>query len=110
MATPTYLGSGQPLASNGNGFLGRLGSLFGGGATPQYSGEGQPTSSNGGFFGSATPAYLPAPEVEPTQSEEPSTTCASCPIDPAAIAAGNIAIVIPRERLGPCHDEVAATD
>ena len=109
MATPTYQGPGQPLASNGNGFLGRLGSLFGGGSTPQYIGEGQPTSS-GGFFGSATPAYLPAPDVEATQSEEPSTACTSCPIDPAAIAAGNIAIVIPRDRAGACREEVAATD
>ena len=109
MATPTYLGPGQPLASNGNGFLGRLGSLFGGGATPQYIGEGQPTSG-GGFLGGATPAYLPAPADEPTQSEAPSATCASCPIDPAAIAAGYSAVVIPRDRAGSCREEVTATE
>ena len=109
MATPTYLGPGQPLASNGNGFLGRLGSLFGGGATPQYIGEGQPTSS-GGFLGGATQAYLPAPADEPTQSEEPSAACASCPIDPEALASGRIAILIPRQ-WDPCRDEeTAATD
>ena len=109
MATPTYQGPGQPLATNGSGLLGRLGSLFGGGATPRYLGDGQPSSS-GGFFDGSTPAYLPAPDLEPTPSQDPSTTCASCPIDPAAIAAGNIAIVIPRDRGGTGRDEVTASD
>ena len=109
MATPSYLGPGQPLASNGSGFLGRLGSVLGGGATPRYLGEGQPSSS-GGFFDSATPAYVPAPDVDSAPNQEPTTTCASCPIDPAAIAAGNIAIVIPHNRADVCRDEVAPTD
>ena len=107
MATPAYLGEGQPSLDNGGGLMGRIGSLFGG-ATPRYLGEGQPTSSRG-ILGSATPAYLPAPEAKPMQSNEPRTPCATCPVDPAALAAGCIAIVIPQD--AACdREEVAATD
>ena len=110
MATPRYLGSGQPLADNGGGLLGRLGSLLGG-VTPQYLGEGQPTSSRG-ILGTGTPAYMPAPaaEAKPEQSDESRIACASCPIDPAALAAGCIAIVIPREDAACGREDVAATD
>lgn len=114
MATPVYQGLGQPQASTASGFLGRLGSFFGGAGTPQYLGSGQPSLGNGSLLGSVTTAYKPAPVVEPqlndANNEAPADACASCPIDPAAIAAGSIAIVIPRERLGPWCDEVAATD
>jgi|SRR5687768_18217838 len=107
MATPAYLGSGQPPLDNGGGLLGRLGSLFGG-VTPRYVGEGQPTST-GGILGSVTPAYMPAPEAEAKPQSDDSRTCARCPVDPAALAAGCIAIVIPQD--AACdRDEVAATD
>ena len=93
MATPTYFGTGQPTADSGSSWLGRLGSFFGTGGMPQYLGNGQP-SSGGGSLGN-TPAYLPAPEPAPVTSTA-TDACESCPIDPGAIAAGQIAIVIPR--------------
>ena len=114
MATPTYQGAGQPIAGNGGGLLGRLGSLFGG-ETPAYSGDGQPSSSVG-VLGRVTPAYMPAATQQPQQTQEnvPSDNASapaqmSCPIDPAALASGHIAIVIPRQ-WDPCRDETAATD
>ena len=110
MATPTYQGAGQPVAGNGNGLLGRFGSLFGG-ETPAYSGDGQPSSSVG-ILGRATPAYVTTP-AEQTQQETPSDDSAqaqmSCPIDPEALASGRIAIVIPRQWDPGCDGE-AATD
>jgi len=94
MTTPAYQGTNQPLADVGGSWFGRLGSFFGGGGTP---------------------AYVPAPIVTPPKDSTKDTTgsiavqmpmCCPidptmCPIDPAALAAGQIAIVIPRERLGP---------
>src|SRR5690349_575394 len=110
MATPAYQGAGQPAANNGNGWLGRLASFFGG-AAPTYSGDGQPSTSVG-VLGGVTPAYMPAPTQE-NETESTDSTSAeaqtSCPIDPEAIASGHIAIVIPRQ-WDPCRDEQAATD
>src|SRR5262245_47426034 len=109
MATPAYFGPGQPLLQNSGGFLGRLGSIFGG-ETPAYSGDGQP-SSGAGVFGRVTPAYLPA--LTPSETNQDDLACAiaqsSCPIDPAALASGRIAIVIPRNS-GTDSDEPVATD
>jgi hypothetical protein len=94
MATPTYQGLGQPVADNG-GWRSRLGSVFGGGATPVYAGVGQPMSSSGGYLGGGTPGYASAPAASPTVPDDPCVT--TCPIDPAELAAGKIAIVIPRQ-------------
>ena len=109
MATPAYQGAGQPPLDNGGGFLSRLGSIFGE-ATPAYAGDGQP-SSNGGILSRVTPAYMPAPDASEngygqTESVE---ALSSCPIDPAALASGHIAIVIPRNVVAD-RDEPAATD
>ena len=107
MATPTYYGPGQPLGYGGNGWLGRFGGFFGGG-TPAYLGDGQPSQSPG-FLGGSTPAYWPAPAVQPAENEQPAEAVPNiavgepypdvmtCPIDPAAVAAGKIVIVIPRQ-------------
>jgi hypothetical protein len=119
MATPPYQGQGQQPADNG-GLFGRFGSFFGG-STPNYAGVGQPTSPSGAVGGSAV-AYAPAPiaPVAP-KPENPSPSCSqsnadagflddadevlTCAIDPEALASGHIAIVIPRERLGPCTEK-----
>lgn len=109
MATPAYQGSSQPPLVNGVGFLGRLGSIFGG-ETPTYSGDGQPSSSVG-VLGRVTPAYAPAPTPSESIEEQlASEVLASCPIDPAALATGHIAIVIPRTACVPDREDVAATD
>ena len=111
MATPAYQGPGQPSADNGGGGLfGRFGSFFGG-STPSYAGVGQPTPATGALGGAAV-AYAPAPKPEtstPTGASQAENTEATaqvmtCPIDPEALASGHIAIVIPRERLGPCTE------
>ncbi len=124
MTTPAYQGAGQPIADNGGSWFGRLGSFFGGGATPTYAGVGQPTGIVGALGGGA-PAYAPAPPVTPPKDSTKDTmgsiaaqapVCCpidpmGCPIDPAALAAGQIAIVIPRERLGPSMEFfIADTD
>ena|SRR5436190_17284595 len=105
MATPTYFGAGPASAGNGGGWLARLGSYFGDGGTPSYAGDGQPSNAGGGFLRGSTPAYAPAPVNEPVDaSASPDSDCADeepaepvmCPIDPEALAAGQIAIVIPR--------------
>jgi hypothetical protein len=110
MATPTYRGTGQPLLDQSSGFLGRLGALFGG-QTPMYLGDGQP-SSIVGVLGRVTPAYLPAPTPQENVPEDLANgeMQSSCPIDPAALASGHIAIVIPRPCGLPERDEPAATD
>jgi hypothetical protein len=111
MATPLYLGAGQQL-TNGGGWLARLGSYFGSG-TPPYAGDGQPSpAASGGLLGrGASPAYAAAPVVKAPEAVQQAETSAEvddaaaesgCPIDPEALASGHIAIVIPRERLGPC--------
>jgi hypothetical protein len=93
VATPVYEGQGQPAANNGGSWFGRLGSFFAG-STPSYAGTGQPGWGNGG---SSTVAYATAPTAPPMENA-PYDAEATCPIDPAALAAGHIAIVVPRER------------
>ena len=126
MSTPLYNGIGQP-ADFGAGLLGRLGSFFGA-STPTYAGTGQPVIASGGLLGSTTPIYAMGPPVAATAAAQAVTsqqasvptprgcTCGAaeneakeqalmtCPIDPEALASGHIAIVIPRERLGPCGE------
>lgn len=104
MATPSYLGAGQQLSAINQGWLVRLGSFLGGSGTPLYVGAGQPAPSLGGFMRGPTPVYAAAP-VKEQIAEVASTGCSAevaeasaCPIDPAALAAGQIAIVIPRDR------------
>jgi hypothetical protein len=104
MATPNYLGAAQPGARSGSGLLARIGSYFGGGGTPAYIGKGQPVPTAGGLLKPATPAYAAAPVkeqiaegAEVAQAAE-APDASACPIDPEALAAGHIAIVIPRER------------
>ena len=85
--TPAYQGTNQPPADNGGGWLGRVGSFFGA-STPMYASAPAlkapdlVTSTSANAVATATPC---------TYAFDP-----SCPIDPAAIAAGQIAIVIPR--------------
>ena len=109
MTTPAYQGAGQPPADAGGGLFGRFGSFFGG-STPNYAGVGQPTTATGALGGSGV-AYAPAPTAKPENSsptgssqptsDEMDAEIMTCPIDPEALASGHIAIVIPRERLGP---------
>jgi len=58
MATPIYAGSAHAPATSG--WLGGLGSWFGI-ATPAYVGAGQPASNKSGYFSGTTPAYKVAP-------------------------------------------------
>jgi hypothetical protein len=117
MTTPSYNGTGQPIADNGGSWLGRLGSVFGA-STPTYAGAGQPAIASRGVFGSTTPIYAVAPAAasSATQSVSQQTPVTAsrndcgcependeseqalmvCPIDPEALASGHIAIVIPR--------------
>jgi hypothetical protein len=103
MATPNYRGAVQSLPSNGNGLLGRIGSYFGSGGTPMYRGAGQPAPAfAGGLLRPAAPAYVAAPVTELVVEDDAEAQAAAaceasaCPIDPEALAAGHIAIVIPR--------------
>ncbi len=102
MTTPPYLGASQPGA-NPSDLLGRLGSYFGGG-TPAYAGPAQLSPASTRAPHNSTPIYAPPPTQEPL----PATACmctavpveterSGCPIDPEALAAGQIAIVIPRQ-------------
>lgn len=107
MATPPYLGTAQPVATSA-GLFGRLGSYFGSSTTPAYAGRGQP-QAGGGLLAVPTPIYAPAPVREPVEDpkivqEEVAAACAAdeppvvmCPIDAAALAAGQIAIVVPHQ-------------
>ena len=97
MGTPTYKGAGQPVADNG-GFLGGLGSWFGG-STPGYAGKGQPSSTSSGS-GPAYKAAPPKPATAAVDAAAPRVTL----IDGQPLDADSIAIVIPRElamRLAP---------
>ena len=106
MTTPSYVGTTQSPAAGG-GLLARIGSYFGGGGTPAYGGNGQPSPVMGSPFSGMSPMYAPAPER--TNEPQPSTSmmaCActqlesqesTCLIDAEALAAGQIAIVIPRQ-------------
>jgi hypothetical protein len=89
MATPTYKGSGQPVANSG--WLSGLGSWFGGSA-PAYAGAGQPTQASSGL-GGATPAYKPASSS--CDGVSPSVA------DDAGATPDQITLVIPRELLTP---------
>ncbi len=117
MTTPSYNGTGQPVADNGGSWLGRLVSVFGA-STPTYAGAGQPAIASRGVFGSTTPIYAVAPAAVSSAAQTGSqqmpvtasrTDCGceaendeneqalmACPIDPEALASGHIAIVIPR--------------
>jgi hypothetical protein len=86
MTTPAYQGANQPPADSGGNLLGRVGSFFGA-TTPMYA--------------SAPAVKTPDPAATAQKDASTVTPCTysfdpSCPIDPAAIAAGQIAIVIPR--------------
>ncbi|MFN0246128.1 MAG: hypothetical protein ACKV2T_04420 [Kofleriaceae bacterium] len=108
MATPPYLGATSGIAVGDNWFA-RLTSNFASSGTPIYAGAGQPSPYAAGVLqSSSSPIYAAAPanasETAPsdaTQAVELQCFEDSCPIDPAALAAGQIAIVIPRDRLGP---------
>src|SRR5450631_146666 len=100
MATPAYQGTGQPLADSGSGWLGRFGSFFGSGGSPAYAGDGQPSSGGvGGYLGVGSPAYASAPAATQPTIDSTDSIGAQAPtgfqIDPDALAAGQIAIVIP---------------
>ena len=105
MATPTYSGTGQPVTPPSTGWLGGLSSFFGGGsATPAYAGAGQPAAcARGSFFGGVTPAYATPPTAtmstaDPANAPKPTpapSNYAPCPIDPQALAVGQLAIIIP---------------
>ncbi|MEJ7598487.1 MAG: hypothetical protein WKG01_11305 [Kofleriaceae bacterium] len=89
----------DPNAGSGGGWLARIVAIFGGGGTPVYAGGGQPSPGMlGGLFGGGSSPYgsarSQAPAELPRCSSEASMplTC----IDPEAMAAGQIAIVIPR--------------
>lgn len=106
MSTPTYLGAGQSIAKTG-GLLGTISSYLGGGGTPSYAGGGQPSAKSSGLLAISSPAYAAAPKREPIaeqQVQEMAASCAPeeqplvmCPLDPEALAAGQIAIVIPHQ-------------
>jgi len=105
MATPPYQSAPQSNVAQSGGWLRRIGSYFSGGGTPSYSGNGQPSPQGGGLFRSS-PSYVSGPVAAPTLPAESRTCrcmCApepelmECPIDPEALAAGQIAIVIPRQ-------------
>jgi hypothetical protein len=106
MATPTYVGAGQPQPSDGGGLFARIGAYLGGSGTPAYVGAGQPVPVSGGLFRPVTPIYATAPVPTPNasspaqtveaQSVEAKAEVVACPIDPEALASGHIAIVIPR--------------
>ena len=87
MATPAYQGQGQPIADNGGGWLGRLGSYFGGATAPVYA--------------TAPAVTLPQPTPDPKSGGDTPITVArpvmTCPIDPDALASGQIVLVVPRE-------------
>jgi hypothetical protein len=94
--TPTYKGNGQPLADSG-GTLGTFGSFFGS-PTPAYRSVAPSAPSGSSGYGSNALAYQAAPT-----SVRRTVTCpidlSGCPIEPAALAAGQIAIVVPRQAL-----------
>ena len=103
MTTPNYRGAVQSPPSNGTGLLGRIGSYLGSGSTPMYRGAGQPAPAFGGeLLRPMAPAYVSAPvkervaECDAEAQAAAECEASACPIDPEALAAGHIAIVIPR--------------
>lgn len=87
-------GNPQPIADSGDWF-GRLGSFFGVGA-PSYEGNGQP-SARVRTFGSKAPVYQTTPRCSNTVDPPLADPSVTCPVDPAALAAGQIAIIVPRK-------------
>jgi hypothetical protein len=108
MPTPIYKGAGQPAGDTGTGWLSGLGSVFGGASSPAYVSEAPSTAITSAPTTTTTPTTSAAPVVsaEPNASDvDPSAdgviVLATCPIDPAALGAGQIAIVVPRRREDP---------
>ena len=115
MSNPTYKGASQPISGNGGGWLGRLGSIFGGVGTPAYRGDGQPSPGAGGFLSAVTPRYKDSSKAVATDEgltdvvSQPEPTI--IPIDRDELAAGKlavievapgkIAIVVPRDVCAP---------
>ena len=104
---PTYLGAGQPMLSQGAGWLGRLGNLLGQGGAPAYHGTGQPVRGTAGLLASAAPAYQQAPaqstecvdedEVTMPGSRNGAQAALACPAECDPFAQGPIAIIVPRQ-------------
>ena len=99
MATPPYRGPSQPIAKPG-GLRGRLSSYFGN-EPPADTGHGPPSSRANRLLAIPTPTYaaaserpLEVPEAEIGPEDDGPMMC---PIDPQALAEGQIAIVIPRQ-------------
>ncbi len=84
MATPNYLGAGQPVSESG----GWLGSWLGG--TPAYKGAGQ-SAQRASMLAGSSPAY----KLAPANADSPAQVTAC--VLPDANGPGPIAIVIPRE-------------
>ncbi len=101
MGTPIYQGANQPPAERGGSWLGSVGSYFGG-VPPTYA----PSPMK------ATEASTTIKVVAKETSAQPVCACAFeptlGPIDPAAIAAGQIAIVIPRTLMSAIDPEALA--
>jgi hypothetical protein len=107
MTTPIYRGATQPPPTAAKDLLQQISAYLSGSGTPAYAGAAQPAAATrGGLFGSETPAYavpVTAPDAGTVDAEagsvapctEPADALA-CPLDPEALAAGHIAIVIPR--------------
>lgn len=97
MATPTYDGAGQPGAGRATGWLAQLGAYFGV-PTPAYA---TPPATTGDPIKATPPiapseqAPLPVAVLVPSPCGDGVTPIA---IDPAALADGAIAIVVPRDR------------
>ena len=107
MATPSYKGQCQPVASSG--WLGGLGAWFGGVSTPAYAGQGQPSPGTSGYLAGSATAYKPAPvksspastPAAPAATAASSAPASAAPDDPSAMGYGPIAIVIPRDVIEP---------
>ena len=104
MTTPIYKGQ-APAARDG--WLGGLGSWFGGASTPAYAGGGQPSPGTSGYLAGSAPAYKPAP-VKPSPAPTPAAptaTAASSAMpaseDPCAVGISPFALVIPRDGFEP---------
>lgn len=91
---PVYKGQGQPVLSQGSGWLGLLGGLLGHGGAPAYQGTGQPVLGTAGRSAGAAPVYRQAPSQDATTA-----ACAevACPAECDPFAQGPIAIIVPRK-------------
>lgn len=101
MTTPIYQGANQPPADRGGSWLGSVGAFFGG-VPPIYAMAPVKAAGAGAIV------QVVAKEA----TAQPMCACAfepsACPIDPAAIAAGQIAIVIPRALTSAIDPEALA--